>query len=104
LVEQPHRSHADFLNALLGDPRHHGYDALLIDGIQALADAGAPTLVVGAHRIEHTRRFLHADHIAATVSWLADWPLPTRHFDLLAGHLQLVDVYQALQHCALECC
>jgi hypothetical protein len=112
LIERPHRSHAHFLNALLDQPWPHECDDIgvgigtdvEISIVQSLIDTDAPSLVVDAHRNDLYRGHrLNANSLAAIITWIADWPLPVRYFELLHHRLRLTDVYRAVQRCAFHC-
>jgi len=106
LVELPHRSHASLLNGLLTPQpdwllnqrvdRHHALTAVDLDRL--------PLLVADAYQRDRSGLQLTADHISALVLWFCDWSVPAARFDVLAGHVTVTTVRDALQLAVFRCC
>jgi len=106
LVEVPHRSHASLLNGLLNpqpdwllNQRMDCPDAVPTVDLNRL-----PPLVADAYQRDRDGLSLTADQIAALVLWFGDWSVPPMRFDVLAGHLTLTTVRDALQLAVFRCC
>ena len=110
LVEVPHRGHASLLNGLLNpkpdwllnqraDHPHDGPDSVPTVVLNRL-----PQSVADAYQREHSGLPLTADHIAALVLWFGDWSVPAARFDVLAGHVTVTTVRDALQLAVFRCC
>lgn len=110
LVEVPHRSHASLLNGLLNpqpdwllnqrvDHPCDGPDAVPTVDLNRL-----PPLVADAYQRDSSGLPLSAAHIAALVLWFGDWLVPATQFDVLAGHVTLTTVRDALQLAVFRCC
>ncbi len=110
LVEVPHRSHASLLNGLLNPAP----DWLLNRQVEHPCDGPVavptvdlnrlPSSVADAYQREHSGLPLTADHIAALVQWFGEWSVPATQFDVLAGHVTLTTVRDALQMAVFRCC
>lgn len=106
LVEVPHRSHASLLNGLLNPAP----DWLLNrrvdcpDAVPTLDLDRLPSLVADAYQRDSDGQPLTADHIAALVLWFGDWSVPVTRFDVLAGHVTVATVSDALQLAVFRCC
>lgn len=106
LVEVPHRSHASLLNGLLNpepdwllNQRMDCPDAVPTVDLNRL-----PPLVADSYQRDRDGLSLTADHIAALVLWFGDWSVPPMRFDVLAGHVTLTTVRDALQLAVFRCC
>lgn len=110
LVEVPHRSHASLLNGLLNPAPdwllnrrvEHPCDGP--DAVPTVDLVRLPPMVADAYQREHCGLPLTADHIAALVLWFGEWSVPAARFDVLAGHVTLTTVRDALQMAVFRCC
>lgn len=106
LVEVSHRSHASLLNGLLNPAP----DWLLNrrvdcpDAVPTLDLDRLPSLVADAYQRDHCDLPLTADHIAALVLWFGEWSVSAARFDVLAGHVTVTTVRDALQLAVFRCC
>lgn len=109
LVEVPHRNHASLLNGLLNpEPDwllnqqvEHPHDGPV--AVPTVALDRLPPLVADAYQRDCALP-LTAAHIAALVLWFSDWSVPATRFDVLAGHVTLTTVRDALQLAVFQCC
>lgn len=110
LVEVPHRSHASLLNGLLNPAPdwllnqrvEHPCDGP--DAVSTVVLNRLPPLVADAYQRDRSSLPLSAAHIAALVLWFGDWPVPATRFDVLAGHVTVTTVRDALQLAVFRCC
>lgn len=106
LVELPHRSHASLLNGLLNPQPDWLLNRLACspDADTAVALDQLPSLVADAYQRDRNGLPLTADHVAALVLWFGDWSVPAARFDVLAGHVTVTTVRDALQLAVFRCC
>jgi hypothetical protein len=106
LVEVPHRSHASLLNGLLNPQPDWLLNRLACspDAASAVGLNRLPPLVADAYQRDHDSLPLTADHIAVLLGWFGDWSVPATRFDLLAGHVTVTTVRDALQLAVFRCC
>ena len=106
LVEVPHRSHASLLNGLLNPLPDWLLNRLACspDAETAVALDRLPSMVADAYQRHRDGLPLTTDHIAALVLWFSDWSVPATRFDVLAGHVTLTTVRDALQLAVFQCC
>jgi hypothetical protein len=106
LVEVPRRSHASLLNGLLNSAPDWLLNRLACspDADTAVDLNRLPKSVADAYQCDHSGLPLTADHIAALVLWFGDWSVPAARFDVLAGHVTVTTVRDALQLAVFRCC
>lgn len=106
LVEVPHRSHASLLNGLLNPAPDWLLNQLACspDADTAVALDRLPPSVADAYQRDRSGLPLTADHIAALVQWFGEWSVPATRFDVLAGHVTVTTVRDALQLAVFQCC
>ncbi len=106
LVEVPHRSHASLLNGLLNPQPDWLLNRLACspDAVPTVDLNRLPSLVADAYQHDHDCLPLAAEHIAALVLWFGDWSVPAKRFDVLAGHVKVSTVRDALQLAVFRCC
>ncbi|HRK38727.1 MAG TPA: hypothetical protein PK347_10080 [Burkholderiaceae bacterium] len=106
LVEVPHRSHTSLLNGLLNSAPDWLMNRLACssDADTAVALDRLPPLVADAYQRDRCGLPLTADHIAALVLWFSDWSVTATRFDVLAGHVTVSTVRDALQLAVFRCC
>ena len=105
LVEVPHRSHASLLNGLLNPKPYWLLNRLACspDADTAVDLNRLPSLVADAYQRDRDGLTLTAHHIAALVQWFGDWSVPATRFDVLACHVTLTTVRDALQLAVFQC-
>lgn len=103
LVERPHRSHANLLNAMLSQKT-----SWMLEKYNEVPEAVfygcMPRLVADSHLCDRRSESLSAVHIAALVGWFSDLTMANDRFDVLAGHVSVTSVRNALQLEMLRCC
>lgn len=106
LVEVPHRSHASLLNGLLNPQPDWLLNRLACspDAATAVDLNRLSPLVADAYQRDRSGLPLTAGHIAALVLRFGDWPVPASRFDVLAGHVTVTTVRDALQLAVFRCC
>lgn len=110
LVEVSHRSHASLLNGLLNpEPDwllkqrvEHPWDGPI--AVPTVDLNRLPPSVADAYQRDRSGLPLTADHIAALALWFGEWSVPATRFDVLAGHVTLTTVHDALQLAVFRCC
>lgn len=106
LVEVPHRSHASLLNGLLNPQPDWLLNQLACspDADTAVELNRLPPLVADAYQRDRDGLPLSVVDIAAVVQWFGDWSAPAARFDVLAGHVTVTTVRDALQMAVFQCC
>lgn len=106
LVEVPHRSHASLLNGLLNPEPDWLLNRLACspDAATAVDLNRLSPLVADAYQRDRSGLPLTAHHIAALVQWFGDWSVPATRFDVLACHVTVTTVRDALQMAVFRCC